>query len=129
PRLHSLSLRTITGLARLAFRLAWAGLRYRPRRQTIAERLAALPRAGPPLAASVEIRWNEHLVPFIAAESDRDLAVALGLVHAHLLLAQMEMMRRIALGRLSEVLGSVAIPLVRALSLLYHILALDILYT
>jgi len=113
-----LSLTTITGLARLAFRLAWAGLRHRPRRQTIAERLAALPRAGPPLAASVEIRWNEHLVPFIAAESDRDLAVALGLVHAHLRLAQMEMLRRIAQGRLSEVLGSVAIPFDHALRLL-----------
>src|SRR5436190_5977607 len=57
-------------------------------------------------------------MPFIAAESDRDLAVALGLVHAHLRLAQMEMLRRIAQGRLSEVLGSVAIPFDHALRLL-----------
>jgi penicillin amidase len=66
----------------------------------------------------VDIRWNEHLVPFIEAQSDRDLAVALGLVHGHLRLAQMELLRRIAQGRLSEVLGPVAVPLDHGLRLL-----------
>ena len=111
-------LATIAGIARLAGRLAWAGLRHRPRRQTIAQRLAALPRLGLPLGAPVEIRWSDRLVPFIEAESDRDLAVALGLVHAHLRLAQMELLRRIAQGRLSEFLGSVAVSLDHALRLL-----------
>jgi penicillin G amidase len=113
-----LSLATAVGIARLAFRLAWAGLRHRPRRQTIAQRLAALPRSSLPVAASVEIRWNRHLVPFIAAESDRDLAVALGLVHAHLRLAQVELLRRIAQGRVSEILGPIAVPFDHALRLL-----------
>lgn len=113
-----MSLATIAGITRLALRLACAGLRHRPKRQTIAERLAALPCTGLPVAAPVEIRWNEHLVPFIAAESDRDLATALGLVHAHLRLAQMEFLRRIAQGRVSEVLGPVAIPFDHALRLL-----------
>jgi penicillin amidase len=66
----------------------------------------------------VEIFWNEHLVPFIEAKTDRDLAVALGLVHAHLRLAQMELLRRLAQGRLAEVLGPVAIAIDHALCLL-----------
>ncbi|MBV8493397.1 MAG: penicillin acylase family protein, partial [Alphaproteobacteria bacterium] len=49
---------------------------------------------------------------------DRDLAVALGLVHAHLRLAQMEMLRRITYGRLAETLGPVAVPFDHALRLL-----------
>jgi hypothetical protein len=113
-----LRLTTIAGIARLAVRLAWAGLRHRPRPVTIAQRLAALPCVGLPLGGPVEIRWNDHLVPFIAAESDRDLAVALGLVHAHLRLAQMELLRRIAQGRLAEILGPVAVPFDHGLRLL-----------
>jgi penicillin G amidase len=113
-----LPLATSVGVARLAARLAWAGLGHRPRPTTIAQRLAALPCTGLPVANPVEIRWNEHLVPFIAAETDRDLATALGLVHAHLRLAQMEMLRRIAQGRLSEVLGPVAVSFDHALRLL-----------
>ncbi|HEX2150672.1 MAG TPA: penicillin acylase family protein [Stellaceae bacterium] len=81
----------------------------------MAERLRLFPLRHTPVAAPVEIRWNEHLVPFIEAKSDRDLAVALGLVHAHLRLAQMELLRRIAQGRLAEVLGARALPFDRAL--------------
>jgi penicillin amidase len=76
--------------------------------------LTALPVAGAPLAAPVEIRWNAYLVSFVGATSDRDLAVALGLVHAHLRLAQTELLRRVARGRLAEVLGSPALPIDRA---------------
>lgn len=99
-------------------RLAWAGLRHRPHRQTVAERLAALPRRGLPVDAPVAIRWDEHLIPFIEAKSDRDLAVALGLVHSHLRLAQIELMRRIAYGRLAEVAGPIAVPIDHALRLI-----------
>lgn len=70
-----------------------------------------MPRRGLPVEAPVEIRWNDHLVPFIEAHSDRDLAAALGLVHAHLRLAQLELLRRIAQGRLAEAVGPVAVPL------------------
>ena len=111
-------LATIAGIARLALRLAWAGLRHRPRSRTVAERLAALPRHGLPLGAAVEIRWSDRLVPFIEARSDRDLAVALGLVHAHLRLAQLEFMRRIAQGRVAEIIGPIAITLDHGLRLL-----------
>lgn len=110
--------RALYGLVRLALRLGSAGWRHRPRRQSVAERVAALPVRGLPVAAPVEIRWNEHLVPFIAAGSDRELAVALGLVHAHLRLAQLELFRRLACGRLAEMLGPAALPLDHALRLL-----------
>ena len=111
-------LATIAGVSRLALRLAWAGLRHRPRPRTVAKRLTDLPRHGLPLDAPVEIRWNNRLVPFIEARSDRDLAVALGLVHAHLRLAQLEFMRRISQGRLAEILGPIAIALDHDLRLL-----------
>src|SRR3954471_2996327 len=101
--------------ARAALRLSWAGSFVRPRKHvTATERLRSFPLLRAPVAAPVEIRWNEHLVPFIDATSDRDLAVALGLVHAHLRLAQMELLRRIARGRLAELLGARALPLDRA---------------
>src|SRR4051812_2101956 len=104
------------GAIRAALRLAWAGSFVRPRKRiTATERLRSFPLRRAPVAAPVEIRWNEHLVPFIDATDDRDLAVALGLVHAHLRLAQMELLRRIAQGRLAEVLGASALPFDRAL--------------
>jgi len=34
---------------------------------------------GAPLDSAVEICWNQHLVPFIEAQTDHDVAVALGL--------------------------------------------------
>ena len=111
-------LASIVGIARLAGQLAWAGLRHRPRPQTIAQRLAALPRLDLPVAAPVEIHWNDRLIPFIEAHSDRDLAVALGLVHAHLRLAQMELLRHVAQGRLSEILGPIGIGFDHGLRLL-----------
>ena len=111
-------LATIAALVRLALGLAGAGIWHRPRQRSIAQRLAALPRINVPIGAAVEIRWNEHLVPFIEARSDRDLAAALGIVHAHLRLAQIELLRRIAWGRLAEILGPVAVPFDHALRLL-----------
>jgi penicillin amidase len=74
-------------------------------RPALTARLAMLPATGAPLSRSVSIWWDEHQVPFIEAETDNDLATALGIVHAHLRLAQIELMRRIARGRLSELVG------------------------
>ncbi|XWN33633.1 MAG: penicillin acylase family protein [Devosia sp.] len=51
------------------------------------------------------MRWNAYKVPFIEAQSDRDAAFALGMVHAHLRLGQMAIVRRIVQGRLSESAG------------------------
>lgn len=92
-------------------------LRLDPPSTSMQERLAMLPLAEAPLQAPVEIRWNEHQVPYICAENDADLATALGIVHAHLRGAQIEAMRRAAQGRVSEVIGPLGIELDRALRL------------
>lgn len=88
--------------------LIWRLLRdfLRPLRHfPITERLAMIPLTRAPVSQPVNIWWTEHQVPFIEAESDADLAVALGIVHGHLRLAQMELMRRASRGRLSELVG------------------------
>lgn len=104
-------LRTLTGFGLLGASLAAARVR-RPRRPLdLAERLRQLPARGVPVRRTVRIHWNRHHIPFIEAEHDRDAAVALGVVHAHLRLAQMEVMRRAATGRLSEVLGPAALDI------------------
>jgi len=87
---------------------------------TLAERLAAIPAGDAPVGAPVTLHWNDQQVPFIEAASDRDAAVGLGVAHAHLRWAQMEMLRRVAQARLAAVLGSAAIELDHAL------LALDL---
>jgi penicillin amidase len=78
-------------------------------RVSLNERLAYLPAQGLPLQNPVTIRWNEHQVPFIPAESDGDLAVAIGTVHAHLRYAQMEILRRARPDR--EMIGPLGIEL------------------
>jgi penicillin amidase len=110
PRLHGLAF-----LARLVGRALRAGP---PRPASTAERLANIPTRGLPLHAAVEVRWDAHQVPSIEASNERDLAVALGAVHAHLRLAQMEAMRRLATGRVAEAIGPAGIELDRALRLM-----------
>jgi penicillin G amidase len=72
---------------------------------SLEQRLSDLPRDGLPLTASVNVHWDNHQIPFIEAENDEDLAVTLGIVHVHLRWGQMEIMRRLALGRVSEMIG------------------------
>ncbi len=110
-------LRDRAGGAAAALRLALRLLRApRPPEQDVAARLAALPRRLP-LAAPVTIHWDAHQIPFIEAACDDDLAVALGAVHAHLRLAQMEMLRRLSQGRVAELIGPAGIALDHALRL------------
>ena len=97
----------LIGLAALVAHLTRQAFRNR-RSYGLEERLAMLPRSGLPIERRVEIFWNHHQVPFIEAETDHDLAVALGIVHAHLRLGQLELMRRISQGRISELIGSCA---------------------
>jgi penicillin G amidase len=93
-------------------------LRRSPKPATTADRLAAVPRHGLPLNEAVEIHWNDHQIPFIEAGTDEDLAVALGVVHAHLRLGQIEIMRRIAHGRVAEMIGPLGIEIDRSLRLM-----------
>lgn len=89
-----------------------------PEERDRAARLAAFPTEGLPLDGPVTIRWDGYMVPFVEAGSDRDGAFALGLVHAHLRLAQMEALRRVAQGRLAEMVGPVATDIDRSLRIL-----------
>lgn len=59
---------------------------------------------------AITVRWNTYQVPYILAETDTDAAYALGYAHAHLRLGQMEVLKRIAMGRLAEMLGPYKIP-------------------
>lgn len=87
-------------------RVAWLAARQpRPPVLDLQQRLAMLPLQGAPLQAAVRIRWNRHQVPMVEADSDEDLMVALGVVHSHLRLGQIEVLRRLSQGRLSEMIG------------------------
>ncbi|MCL6462205.1 MAG: penicillin acylase family protein, partial [Flavobacterium micromati] len=55
------------------------------------------------------VYFDDFGVPHIYASSSKDAMVALGYVHAQDRLWQMELMRRIAPGRLSEIFGSAAL--------------------
>jgi penicillin G amidase len=63
------------------------------------------------LSAPVEISFGQHGIPFIKAANLTDAAAALGYVHARDRMFQMELMRRVASGTLSEVAGPGALPM------------------
>ena len=60
----------------------------------------------PGLSAQAEIYFDDYGIPHIYAENEADAYRALGYVHAQDRLWQMEVVRRIAPGRLSEIFGS-----------------------
>ncbi|MEO1193463.1 MAG: penicillin acylase family protein [Pseudomonadota bacterium] len=68
-------------------------------------RAATTEEATPDLQGAVEIFWSENQVPYIVADSDRDLAYSLGLVHQHLRGGQLAVLKRISQGRISEMAG------------------------
>ncbi|MEM8799946.1 MAG: penicillin acylase family protein [Pseudomonadota bacterium] len=92
--------------------------RIDPKPISFEDRLAMIPVADWPIDAPVKIRWNEFAVPYIEAQTDQDLAFALGVVHLHLRGAHLEMLRRLSQGRVSESVGPLAIELDRALRLI-----------
>ncbi|HEX3483873.1 MAG TPA: penicillin acylase family protein [Micropepsaceae bacterium] len=98
--------------ATLFWRFAAASLQ-RQRRLSLEDRLAMLPLTGAPISRPVDIHWDAHQIPFIEAQSDDDLATALGVAHAHLRLGQMNLMRMIAKGRVSEAVGQLGLPVDR----------------
>jgi len=78
----------------------------------------SLPQTGGTVAldavsASVEVIRDENDVPHIFAATPEDAYAALGYVHAQDRLWQMETMRRLGAGRLSEIFGEATLPLDR----------------
>ena len=67
----------------------------------------------PGLTAPVDVTFDQDGVPRIRAANDLDAAAALGFVHARDRMFEMELMRRNASGRLSEIAGPVTRPLDR----------------
>ncbi|MEO1457057.1 MAG: penicillin acylase family protein, partial [Pseudomonadota bacterium] len=65
------------------------------------------------LGAEVRIIRDAHAVPHIRGETAQDAMFALGVAHAQDRLWQMELSRRAAQGRLSELLGARTVPLDR----------------
>lgn len=82
------------------------------------DRIAAFPTDALAVQRPVVIRWNEHQVPFIEAETDHDLAFAFGMVHAHLRLGQITLFKRFFYGRLSEMAGPSARDIDHAIRIL-----------
>ena len=62
------------------------------------------------LVSSVTIRFNDWGVPHVSAATAVDLATAIGYLHANDRLVQLELGRRLAAGRLAEVVGPAALP-------------------
>ena len=60
--------------------------------------------------SNIEIYRDSFAIPYIIAQSDEDVAFALGFLHAQERLFTMDLIRRAGEGRLSEVLGETAIP-------------------
>lgn len=108
----------LAGTAMGAILAGCAVLSPLPEPMSIEQRLATIPSTDVPLEAPVRIHWNDNQVPFIEAESDRDLAVALGVVHAHLRWGQMEVARRIVRGRIAEMGGPLATDIDKSLRIL-----------
>ncbi|MBC6444221.1 MAG: penicillin acylase family protein [Alphaproteobacteria bacterium GM202ARS2] len=89
---------------------------FPPEATSTRERLASLQgMARPPFDGAVTIYWDKWQIPFIDADTDRDAALALGIVHAHLRLSQMELGKRVAQGRISEMIGPFGEDIDRAL--------------
>ena len=57
------------------------------------------------LQEEVEVIFDAYGIPHIYGQNEEDVYFALGYVHAQERLFQMEMMRRVAAGRLAEILG------------------------
>jgi len=63
------------------------------------------------LEAPVTVRWDRWAVPSVEAASTADLARAIGWLHANDRFSQMELSRRAASGRLSELFGPATLPI------------------
>ena len=60
------------------------------------------------LDQETEVYFDDYGIPHIYAENDADLFNTLGYIHAQERLWQMELLRRVASGRLSEIFGELS---------------------
>lgn len=94
------------GMLQLLLLAGCAALKPPPGPETTANRIAAFEAVPKPeLRDEVTVYWNDAMVPYVVAGQDLDAAVMLGMIHAHLRLAQMELGKRLAYGRISEMIG------------------------
>jgi penicillin amidase len=91
----------------IAFVPLLAGAAYFALRQSLPQTTGAVQLAG--IEQPVEVLRDAYAVPHIFAGSIEDAVFALGYTHAQDRLWQMEMTRRIAAGRLAEVVGRSAL--------------------
>ncbi|MCF8242425.1 MAG: penicillin acylase family protein [Melioribacteraceae bacterium] len=73
---------------------------------------------------SIKVYRDSFAVPYIIAGNDEDAAYAMGYVHAQERLFQMDLTRRAAAGRLSEVLGTQTLPfdkMFKTIGLMKHV--------
>ena len=63
------------------------------------------------LSGPVSVSFDDDGVPWVRAGNETDAAAALGFVHARDRMFQMELMRRVGSGRLSEIAGSAGLRL------------------
>ena len=94
-------IRSLIALFVLAVILSAGGYLYLRRSLPVMEGEVALPGLGAP----VEVLRDRFGVPHVFAQAERDAHFALGFLHAQDRLWQLEMNRRIAAGRLAEVVG------------------------
>ncbi|MEJ2103054.1 MAG: penicillin acylase family protein [Ignavibacteriaceae bacterium] len=64
----------------------------------------------PSIKSEVKIYFDSLAVPYIIANNDEDVAFALGYLHARERMFSMDMIRRAAEGRLSEIIGPETVP-------------------
>ncbi|HVY97985.1 MAG TPA: penicillin acylase family protein [Dongiaceae bacterium] len=96
----------VAGLILIALAAAAGG--YLWLRSSLPQQDGTVQAAG--LSAPVTIERDDRGVPTIRAANLDDAAFAVGFVHAQDRLFQMEMMRRVGAGRLSEIVGAQALP-------------------
>jgi penicillin amidase len=100
----------------------------RPVKKDLQSRFDDFPLSGVPLQSPAQIRWNDYQIPFIKAETDRDCAFLLGMVHAHLRLGQMTILREAANYRLAEYAGPPAVKIEQTLRTMQITDAADSIY-
>lgn len=96
-----------------------------PKKRNLSQRLKSFPTTDLPLKDSASIYWDSQLIPFIEAKTDEDCAFLLGMVHAHLRLAQMTLIRRVVEGRLAESAGPFATAIDHSLRIVNLAAAVD----